>query len=65
MVFEAQGTFVTWLAPEAYANLGPTAADLIRTALSQGTLRSIPRRHSEGMPAAVGQAPASAPGSPP
>lgn len=34
-VVEAQGGSVTWLAPQNYDNLGPDAADLIRTALSQ------------------------------
>jgi simple sugar transport system substrate-binding protein len=31
----AQGGSVTWLGPQNYDNLGPDAADLIRTALSQ------------------------------
>ena len=35
MVVEAQGGSVTWLGPQTYDNLGPDAADLIRTALSQ------------------------------
>ena len=34
-VVEAQGGSVTWLGPLNYDNLGPDAADLIRTALSQ------------------------------
>jgi simple sugar transport system substrate-binding protein len=34
-VVEAQGGSVTWLAPQTYDNLGPDAADLNRTALSQ------------------------------
>lgn len=35
MVVKAQGGSVTWLGPQNYDNLGPDAADLIRTALSQ------------------------------
>jgi len=35
LVVEAQGGSVTWLGPQNYDNLGPDAADLIRTALSQ------------------------------
>lgn len=34
-VVKSQGGSVTWLAPQTYDNLGPDAADLIRTALSQ------------------------------
>jgi simple sugar transport system substrate-binding protein len=34
-VVAAQGGSVTWLGPQTYDNLGPDAADLIRTALSQ------------------------------
>lgn len=34
-VVKAQGGSVTWLGPQNYDNLGPDAADLIRTALSQ------------------------------
>lgn len=35
LVVAAQGGSVTWLGPQNYDNLGPDAADLIRTALSQ------------------------------
>jgi simple sugar transport system substrate-binding protein len=35
LVVGAQGGKVTWLGPQNYDNLGPDAADLIRTALSQ------------------------------
>jgi simple sugar transport system substrate-binding protein len=35
LVVKAQGGSVTWLGPQNYDNLGPDAADLIRTALSQ------------------------------
>ncbi len=35
LVVEAQGGSVTWLGPQNYDNLGPDAAKLIRTALSQ------------------------------
>lgn len=34
-VVKSQGGSVTWLAPQNYDNLGPDAADLLRTALSQ------------------------------
>ena len=33
---KAQGGSVTWLAPKNYDNLGPDAAKLIDTAVSQG-----------------------------
>ena len=35
LVVKAQGGSVTWLGPQTYDNLGPDAAKLIRTALSQ------------------------------
>ncbi|TNC46481.1 sugar ABC transporter substrate-binding protein [Rubellimicrobium rubrum] len=35
-IVEAQGGSVTWLGPQNYDNLGADAADLIRTAISQG-----------------------------
>ena len=35
LVAKAQGGSVTWLGPQTYDNLGPDAAKLIRTALSQ------------------------------
>lgn len=35
LVAKAQGGSVTWLGPQNYDNLGPDAAKLIRTALSQ------------------------------
>jgi excisionase family DNA binding protein len=35
IVATAQGGSVTWLGPQTYDNLGPDAAKLIRTALSQ------------------------------
>jgi simple sugar transport system substrate-binding protein len=35
LVVEQHGGSVTWLGPQNYDNLGPDAADLIRTALSQ------------------------------
>ncbi|MBP1807729.1 sugar ABC transporter substrate-binding protein [Rubellimicrobium aerolatum] len=34
-IVEAQGGSVTWLGPQNYDNLGPDAADLIRTAIAQ------------------------------
>ena len=34
-VVKAQGGSVTWLGPQNYDNLGPDAANLIRSALSQ------------------------------
>lgn len=36
LLVEEQGGSVTWLGPQNYDNLGPDAADLIRTAISQG-----------------------------
>lgn len=36
VVVNAQGGSVTWLGPQTYDNLGPDAADLIRSAISQG-----------------------------
>ena len=35
LLVEEQGGSVTWLGPQNYDNLGPDAADLIRTAISQ------------------------------
>lgn len=58
LLVEAQGGSVTWLGPQNYDNLGPDAADLVRTAVSQDAdavivANWVPEAQDEAIRAAV------------